>query len=141
MYLGETLDEEMIKAGADLTLALDKVPMAVKASLWLFFPETRTWKLIIATPQARSAGPKQVYGIVGNVLSKMKRTRKGIIASEIRGDVISLGDVTVVDSEDPLIILLGKAIGTDKGISNIRFSRNTVDGQFIEDAYIYRLVR
>jgi hypothetical protein len=52
---------------------------------------------------------------------------------------IPLKDISVVDSNDQLISLLRTAIKTNDGISGIRFSRNTINLNYIEDAYIYRL--
>jgi hypothetical protein len=45
----------------------------------------------------------------------------------------------VADMNAPLIALLKAAISTGKGVGGIRFSRNTINGHYIEDAYIYRL--
>ena len=53
---------------------------------------------------------------------------------------ISLMDISVVEDNDPLIFLLRKAVRTSEGVSGIRFSQNAINGQFIEDAYIYRLL-
>ena len=53
--------------------------------------------------------------------------------------IISLKDISVVDSSDQLISLLKVAVKTDKGISSIRFSRNMINGTLVEDTYIYRL--
>jgi hypothetical protein len=47
--------------------------------------------------------------------------------------------VSIAKKDDPLLKLLRIAIKTGPGISNIRFSRNTINGVIIEDAYIYRL--
>jgi hypothetical protein len=44
-----------------------------------------------------------------------------------------------VKDNDPLVLLLRKAIVTGPGISGIRFTSNSVNGTFIDDAYIYRL--
>ena len=139
MYLTENLSQQMIDAGAELTKQLDRSMMIVKASFWYLVSDERAWRLIIATPEVHTSGPRKVYQRVQTALGKLQMAKKGLIASAMRG--LSLEDIVVVEPSNPLIILLGQAVGTDKGISHIRFSNNTVGGQFIEDAYIYRLMR
>jgi len=53
--------------------------------------------------------------------------------------VFAPGDITVVKDNDPLVVLLRKAISTGLGISGVRFTNNSINGTFIDDAYIYRL--
>jgi len=125
----EILTREMIEAGADLTRRLDEARLKVNASLWLYIPDSNLWRLIIASPAVRKDGPKKVYRKIQSILSK------------IPGDasIIRLNDISVVEDNDPLIILLRIALRTGDGISGIRFSKNTINGHFIEDTYIYRI--
>jgi hypothetical protein len=51
---------------------------------------------------------------------------------------IPLKEITVVDSQDPLISLM-RTFGRIEGISGVRFSNNVINGSLIEDAYIFRL--
>lgn len=125
----EVLTKEMIEAGAELTRLLDQVPLVVSASLWLYIPESNIWRLIIVSPEVKTSGPKKVYQKIQPVLSQMLEEKPSI----------GLKDISVVEDNNPLIALLRLAIRTDDGISGIRFSRNTINGQFIEDAYIYRM--
>jgi hypothetical protein len=53
---------------------------------------------------------------------------------------VGIQNISVVDTQEPFISLLLGAIRTGEGISGIRFSRNTINGTFVEDTYIYRLV-
>jgi len=125
----EILTREMIEAGADLTRRLDEARLKVNASLWLYIPDSNLWRLIMASPAVRKDGPKKVYRKIQSILSK------------IPGDasIIRLNDISVVEDNDPLIILLRIALRTGDGISGIRFSKNTINGHFIEDTYIYRI--
>jgi hypothetical protein len=125
----EMLTKEMIEAGADLTRRLDEAGLMVSASLWLYIPDSNLWRLIIASPAVRKDGPKKVYRKIQSVLAK------------IPGDaaIIRLKDISVVEDNDPLILLLRIPLRTGDGISGIRFSRNTINGHFIEDTYIYRV--
>ena len=124
----EILTKEMIEAGAELTGLLDQAPLVVSASLWLYIPESNIWRLIIASPEVRTYGPKKVYQKIQPVLSQI-----------LEKPGIGLKDISVVEDNKPLIALLRMAIRTGDGISGIRFSKNTINGQFIEDAYIYRM--
>src|SRR5205823_1503794 len=101
----------------------------VSASLWFYIPEVNTWRFIIGSPEVRTDGPKKAYKQVQSVVSKMPEGKPKI----------PLKDITVIDSNDPLIALLRIAIGTSGGISNIRITHNVINGVLIEDAYIYRI--
>ena len=131
MYVTESLDQTLIAAGEQLTTLLDKAMMVVRASFWLFIPETGTWRLVIATPEAETSGPRRVYQRIQAVLFK----------NDSKVGAIKLQDISVVGPHDPTVVALSRVMGTDKGISGIRISRNTIDGHYIEDAYIYRLIR
>ena len=82
-----------------------------------------------ASPAVRKDGPKNVYRKIQSVLSKMSGGES----------IITLSNISVVEDNDPFISLLRIAIRTGDGISGIRYSRNVIRGQFIEDVYIYRM--
>lgn len=124
----EILTKEMIEAGAKLTRHLDQAHLVVSASLWLYIPESNIWRLMIASPEVTTYGPRRVYQKIQSVLSQ-------ILGEELD---IGLKDISVVENDNPLIVLLRTAVRTDGGISGIRFSKNSINGYFIEDAYIYR---
>ena len=125
----EMLTQEMIQAGADLTRRLDEADLEVRASLWLYIPDKNLWRLIVASPAVRQDGPKKVYQQIQTSLSKMSdKTWK-----------IPLHDISVVEDSDPLIVSLRTSMGTKDGISGRRFSRDIINGHFIEDAYIYKM--
>ena len=125
----EILTQEMIQAGAELTRRLDEAHLEVRAALWLYMPDKNLWRFVVASPAVRQDGPKKVYQQIQTILSKMSdKTWK-----------IPLHDISVVEDSDPLIALLRTSMSTEDGISGIRFSRDTISGHFIEDAYIYRM--
>jgi hypothetical protein len=125
----EVLTKEMIEAGAELTRLLDQTPLVVSASLWLYIPESNIWRLIVVSPEVETSGPRKVYQKIQPVLSQILEEKRSI----------GLKDISVVENNNPLIALLRNAIRTGATISGIRFSRNAINGQFIEDAYIYRM--
>ena len=125
----ESLSEQMISAGSDLIRRLDEAGLRVTGALWFYEADSNDWRLIIVSPDVRAKGVKTVYEEVQAVVR----------ATPDDQPIISLKDISVVDSDDPLISLLRIAIKTDNGISRIRFSRNMINGTLIEDSYIYRL--
>ncbi len=118
----------MMKAGAKLVERLDAEQAEVKSAFWLYFSEDKTWKLIIASPLVDSLGPREYYKKVVGANS----------AASEEEEVISLNNIGVTNTVSQIVQLLKFAIGTGGGISGIRFSRNTINGHFIEDSYIYR---
>lgn len=125
----ESLSEEMISAGADLTRQLDDAGFNVSASLWLFNAESGGWRLMISSPEVKTRGPKWAYKRIQSVIARMHDGQTKI----------PLKDITVIDSDDPLVKLLGATVRTGEEISAIRFTRNVINGVPIEDAYIYRI--
>ncbi|MBN2024575.1 MAG: hypothetical protein JW809_17480 [Pirellulales bacterium] len=124
----ETLVGADIELGAELIRRLDRADFGVHAALWLFRTEEEQWRLMIATPRFDEEGPKRAYRRLQRVL----RTSKPSLE-------LSLLQIGLVSPEDPLIKTLGLAVKTGDGISQIRFSRNTINGVYIPDALIYRV--
>lgn len=123
-----TLVKEWIDAGKQLTEALDQANFEVVASFWFYDAATDEWRLIIASPLVDREGPLEAY-----------RGIQKVLGGAGFGD-LSLNDISVVSSTHNLVKLLGVAVQTGKAISGIRFTRNRINDQFIEDAYIYRLL-
>ena len=126
----QTFTQQMIEEGVALLRTLDLQGLNITAALWFYLEPSDTWRFIIASPEVQSKGPKHVYELVQKALG-----------GDANASRISLRDISVVPPDDPLIKLLGIAIETGRNdISGIRFSRNTINGQSIQDAYIYRLI-
>ena len=126
----EALLSEMILAGADLIRHLDKAKFSVSAALWLYLPESGMWRLVIASPEVGVIGPKKAYKKIQSV------------AARIPLDVprVSLNDITVIEAKDALIASLQTALNPGNGVSGLRLTRTVLNGLFIEDAYIYRMM-
>ncbi|MFH2047039.1 MAG: hypothetical protein ABIK92_18070 [Pseudomonadota bacterium] len=125
----ELLSEQMVSAGADLLKKLDDSSCRVKAAFWMFLPEEKTWKFILASPLVKEEGPRKYY----------KRIVDASKDTGTEDNIISLNDISVLSVDDQLIQLLKFAISTGESISNIRFSKNTINGVFIDDTHIYRM--
>jgi hypothetical protein len=125
----QTFTQQMIDERASLLKTLDLQGLKITAALWFYLEPADTWRLIVASPEVGSEGPKRFCERVQKILGA-------------QGDKprISLRDISAVPANDSLIRLLRLAITTNPdAIAGIRFSRNTINGQFIQDAYIYRL--
>lgn len=122
-----TLVKEWIEVGKRLTQALDESKVPVVASLWFFDPNSDEWRLIIASPLFDQEGPLEAYRAIQKVLDGLQQ------------EELSLSDISAVSPNHDLVKLLRVAIATGEGISGIRFTRNRINDQFIEDSYIYRL--
>ena len=101
----------------------------MNAGLWLYMEEPNAWRLVLASPYVTKKGPKKAYKKIQSVMSKKPEDRK----------VLSLAQISAVEHDKPIVALLRKAVKTGDGISGVRFTRNAVNGQFIEDSYIYRM--
>jgi hypothetical protein len=108
---------------------LDEIEFNVKAALWFYVQDSEEWRLIIASPIVDKDGPKKAYEKVQSQLQELDGRYK-----------LSLRNISLVSPSDKLIKALKSVFKLDKAISPIRFTRNVINGVFIEDAYIYRLI-
>lgn len=125
----ELLSDQMVLSGADLVKKLDASNCQVKAAFWMFLPEEKIWKFILASPLVKEEGPRKYY-------KRIIDANKNLNADEV---VISLSDISVLDLDNQLIQLFKSVISTGDSIGNRRFSKNTINGVFIDDTHIYRM--
>ena len=123
----EVLTEHMIAAGAELTTELDRAKWPVVAALWLFDADNNEWRLLLASPSVRLAGPRAAYAQVASTLRNLRTP-------------LPLESVTVVEPEDSRIRLLTSAYQSNRNLEGHRFFRGAIGGHVIDDAYIYRLL-
>jgi hypothetical protein len=123
------LDEKLIKSGEKLLRKLDEANVVIDAALWLYFDENQVWKLLLSLPNIILRGPEVAYETVQKVLLK------------IDNPSFALNDITIANPDSPILALIRQSINTGNGISGIRFSNNAINGQLIQDAYIYRIMR
>jgi len=125
----QAFTSQMAEQGAALLRKLDAAGIKTTAALWIYLETSDTWRFLVASPDVQSKGPKQIY-------ERIQRA----VGSDTDMEEIRLQDISVVPPDEPLIQLLRVAIRTGvDDVSGIRFRRNTINGQVIEDAYIYRL--
>jgi hypothetical protein len=124
----EQLTGSMIDAGEELTKKLDESGLPVTTALWLFEPELNEWRLLFASPDVGTKGPRDVY----------EKIQQAINALGEKASAVPLSVVGVLDANADLVRLLKAAIGTGPVVNRIRFSKNVINGHFIDDALIYR---
>lgn len=125
----EPLTKEMIEFGAEFMRRLDETGLDIRACLWRYLEELNKWRFVIADPSIRAKGAKRVYKIIQSVISKMPEDQPKV----------SLMDISALETEEPLIFGLKQLAKSKRDLSGKRVSREFVNGQFIEDAYIYRM--
>jgi len=116
-----------IEAGRELVRLLDAAGFPVTAAAWIYFPDVEEWRLVIRSPKAA------------------KNLQEGLLelarAMDAKGDLrsrLNLARVKLVPPSDRMLEAMGKAVRIS-GLSTVRFSRNIVNGIYIDDALIYRL--
>ena len=125
----ELLTPEMINVGENLLKSRDAIGLPITAAMWLFDPETNEWQLKFSSPLSATIGRREVYRKIGEA-----RNSIGLSSDEFPLDTVGL-----LDSSDQIVGLLQQEVRTGPGISRIRFSRNAINGHFIDDALIYRI--
>ena len=121
----KTLVEPYIKAGRALIDELDRAGVCPAAVMWLYEDEEERYRLLIATKAYDDDGPLAAYEVVQNALDKVAEDRR-----------LALSDINVVSPNDRVVQAIRTAVKVGDG--EIRLTRNTVNGVFIEDALIYR---
>lgn len=124
----EQLTDSMIDAGEELTKKLDESGLPVTTALWLFVPELNEWRLLFASPEVGTKGPRDVYEKIQHAINELGE----------KASMVPLSVVGLLDANADLVRLLKVAIRTGPGLNRIRFSKNVVNGHFIDDALIYR---
>lgn len=121
--------EPKIESGKQLLNLLDESDIKPTAFLWFYLSEGDTWRLIISSKLFDANDIKKAYTDFINKFSQLPLVKE-----------IGLSNITLVPGDNDLLKLLRVALKTGKdGVSGIRFTSNTINNVFIEDAYIYRL--
>ncbi len=133
----EQLDAGAIAAGETLTSLLRKTDFGLVCSLWIFSQDSNDWSLVLASPRVGTEGPLQGYKIIHNVLA----------ADPPTPELLDPFTIDVVRPNIPFVAAI-RSLG-DFGIQNLspgpavhvaapkRLRTTSIDGVFIEDAYIY----
>lgn len=128
LLVGRSLTSEMVSAGELFVERIEKSPLHLHVAMWLQLTPDDFWKFILAFPEVRSEGPKNVY-------KKLRSISNRIPDSEYK---ISNDYISVIEERDPLAKAFRSLLRVEN--SGIRFSHSTLNGLFIEDSYIYKLI-
>jgi nitroreductase len=120
----ESLAVSEIEVGKKLADAMERSNIGFDAALWLYEGDSQGWKYIVVPH--RDDQERKAFLLE---LSKL-------INRDVRD--FDIGDIRLLDKNKPVISALSKLIRID-GVGGVRASRNTVNGQYVDDAYIYRM--
>ena len=116
-----------IEAGRELIDILDKSQFPVTAAAWVYYPDLEDWRLVIGSPRA----VKDLQRAYMDIALHMDE------AGDLR-ERLGLARIKLVPPTDALLRALGQVIRLP-GLGAVRFSKNMINGVFIDDALIYRL--
>lgn len=119
-----------IDAGINLIRALDEKKFGVAAALWLYNGDVENWRMVIAYRGPRKDLEKK-YLDAATIAANWRKARPD-------APILDLSKVKITSADDRLIAGLGTAMRVD-GLGEVRFSHNTIDGIYVEDALIHRL--
>jgi hypothetical protein len=135
----EQLAPWAIGAGLDLTRRLLRSSFELVASFWLYSSDANSWRLVIASPRLQSEGILQAY----------ERVRQILLSSGQHVDEWADYHIDLVRPELRLIQAM-RSLGefeipelppepTGRMADPKRIRLMSIDGMFIEDAYVYYL--
>jgi hypothetical protein len=118
----------MILAGELFVERIEKSPLHLYVAMWFQSTPDDFWKFVLAFPEVRLEGPKNVY-------KKLRSISNRITATEYK---ISNDYISVFEERDPLVQAFRSALRVEN--SGMRFSHSTLNGLFVEDSYIYKVI-
>ncbi|MBI4312697.1 MAG: hypothetical protein HY681_13080 [Chloroflexi bacterium] len=126
LVVREQLTDGMIRAGETLTRALDQAKVPINGAFWLYSSESERWTLVLVSEQVGESGPRKVYGDIQRVLLSLTTKKK-----------LRLSDITVMEDTAPLPSALRNVLEPAMNVRGMRLGGNVVNGQYVEDAYLY----
>jgi hypothetical protein len=126
-FLDALKEQQELKLGRRKLKWLPASHFRLEAAFWCYLPDSREWRLVIATPLVDEQGPLVTYRDVRLVLSQ-----------NLDLD-LSLQNISVVSPKEPLVKAFKKAMKMARDPLGTRFTHSTIEGNYVEDAYVYRL--
>lgn len=121
--------EPKIEIGKKLLELLDQKKVKPVAFLWFYLQGANSWRLFISAEAYDSANTEDNYRNFIEQFGDENTVRK-----------IGMLNISIIPQNDGFLNLLKTAVQTDPdSIGGIRFTSSSINGVFIEDAYIYRL--
>lgn len=122
-----TLVDRRIDHGARLLADLDEAGVPIESAFWLFTSEWDEWRLVLATPLYDQFGPLEAYRRLLDVFD-------ADITISFRSD-----SITAVGTDNIRVQELRSLFRTLPPKFGDRFEDRFIQGQEIENAYVYRL--
>lgn len=130
VVMKEQLTDDMVETGDELLRKLDESGLPIQAAFWMFMPEINEWRLLIASPEVSAKGPLSVYERIRVALEQMGE--KALAAP--------LSMIGLLDADAELVRLFRSFQKVRQGVGRLRLSKNAINGHFIDDALIYRVI-
>ena len=122
----DALVDDEIEAAGRLVAFLDEQDLPVRSALWLYDGDAERWRFVIAFREDR----KDVTSFYLDMAKAINRAGQK--------DILDLSRVDVVDPNRSIFTAL-KGVIQVEGNGRVRFSKNRINGVYLEDALIYRL--
>lgn len=117
-----------IDLGYKLLDFLKEKNLEFKAALWLYYSDRERWYLLLSSPEVDDRGAREMYYKISKALLNRPDELR-----EVESD-----DIKVIPYNSKLIQLFKNVVHIQDN-SGVRFQNNVINGQLIEDAYIYRI--
>jgi hypothetical protein len=125
-----TLVEGLIQDSIQLVQQLDVGQYKPSKVVWYYYDDVDTWRLIVVSGEFDKMLPKNeplAYKIVAEAINSIDLSS------------LSISEVKLMKSDDPLVGTLGFLLGTGPdNITQANFSNTTINGIFIKDMVILR---
>lgn len=115
-----------LEAGEQLIDLLEAHEFPISAAYWLFTPEWDEWRLVLASPIVDSLGSRNAYRRISDVLRK----------EPVPG--INWLQIVATRTDDRIARYFKSLAVPGHPMRNFRTRKVGVNGQFIEDAFVYR---
>lgn len=117
----------LVSDGHALIKLLDADGAPPRAAMWVYAPDTDTWKLWLV-PSRGLTDQREFYRRVSAIISLHRDQFSAIDA----------GDVQMLADSHPAIAALAKMFGVP-GISDTRIAGNTLNGFYVPDGILMRM--
>ena len=111
--------------GRAILQSLDEAEFPTTVAMWL--KEDDDWNLVLGTPLYDKLGSKEAYLLLIKALSKEGPVALSSLPLRLQGH------------SNPLIKGLRRTFGKTASVEGMRLGGHTVGGQWIDDAYVYRI--
>jgi hypothetical protein len=123
-----TLTSSDLEFGKRLADALQEEHFPFTAVYWLYSESSDDWSLSVVSKLVDDLGPRETYLRLADVTKKIE-------ASDFQ-----LLRISAVSPGDKLYQALRAVFGPAKSVEGARLHNTMVNGVFVEDAYLYKVV-